>query len=218
MRVQFPAFFIGWIYSAVLFPSHFIFSKEFIMNAARFWVPLLVLTFVSPALAVVIDFDDQPSAVYSVGNSFTIEGIQFNVIGYNGAGSSIRLDGSGANKSLSMGNSIGINIDVPSNTGLVEFRFADFCSSCSTTGITVNGQASNPTVQLTALDGTTLGGVEIDVILGPAAFQTMRLIGPITSFATGGTEYFFDDLRIAVPEPCTCTLLLVGVALILIRQ
>lgn len=187
------------------------------MNRVRFWAPLMVLVFVTPLHAILIDFNEPP-ATYNVGSSFILEGIQFQVIGYNGVGSSISLNGTGADRHLSMNNSIGINVDVPSNTGLVEFRFADFCSSCSTTGITVNGQASNPTIQLTALDGTTLGGVQIDVIPGPAAFQTMRLIGPITSFATGGTEYLFDNLRIAVPEPGSYTMVLVGLALTLIRR
>jgi hypothetical protein len=216
MRAQFPAFLLAGIYR-FLFTFHFIFLKEFIMNTARIWAPLLVLTFATPSLAVVIDFDDQPATVYSVGNSFTIDGIQFHVIDYNGAGSSVRLDGSGANKSLSMGNSIGINVDVPSSTGFIEFSYGDFCSSCSTTGITVNGQASNPTVELTALHGTTLGGVAIEVIPGATRFNTMRLTGPITSFATGGTEYLFDNLRIAVPEPGSLVLLISSVGLLLRR-
>jgi hypothetical protein len=57
-----------------------------------------------------------------------------------------------------MNNSIGISVNFASSFGLMEFEFADFCSSCSTTGITINGQSSSPAVQLTALDGTSLGG------------------------------------------------------------
>jgi hypothetical protein len=219
MRVQFPAFFIaGFItYCSSVYPF---FSKEFAMNTARLWAPLLVLAFVSPSFAVVVDFEDLPTASYGVGGVFNSNGIMFNVIAYNGLGSGVFIQKSGSpvNTRVFAGNSAGVNVGLPTNTNLISFDFGDFCTGCSETGITVNGIASSPTVQLTALDGTTLGGAAIDVVQGSANIHRMTLTGPITTFAIGGTELQLDNLRIAVPEPATSLLTACCICALFLRR
>ncbi len=189
------------------------------MNAIKFWIALLTLSAAAPTHAVVVDFDDAPDATYVVGNSFTADGVQFHVVPYNGVGTQIRLDGTSNDKYLSMANSVGISVDVPPNINLISFNFRDACSPCSTTGITVNGIASVPMVQLRDLVGTTLGGVSVNVVsTGQLISDLLILTGPITSFATGGTEYLFDNLRLSVPEPTTGILALCGIAGFLLRS
>ena len=186
------------------------------MNAIKFWIALLTLSTVASAHAVVVDFEDLSAGNFGVGGSFSSAGISFDVIAYNGVGGGffINKTTSPPNTQLNMANSTGINVILPANTNLIEFDYFDHCSGCSTTGITVNGVASSPTIQLTALDGTTLGGVAIEVIAGSGLTipNHLTLSGPITSFATGGTEYLFDNLRITVPEPTTGILAICGIA------
>lgn len=186
------------------------------MNPTRLWAPMLVLALITPSQAVVVDFEDLSAGSFGVGGSFSSAGISFDVINYNGVGGGffINKTTSPPNTQLNMANSTGINVILPPNANLIEFDYFDHCSGCSTTGITVNGVASSPTVQLTALDGTTLGGAAIQVIAGSGLTipNHLRLTGPITSFATGGTEYLLDNLRLAVPEPATALLATCGIA------
>ena len=190
------------------------------MNALKFWIALMTLLAVAQARAVVVDFEDLPAGSFGVGGTFSSAGISFDVIGYNGAGSQVTISENSVtgNTQVFAGNSVGVNVDLPANTKLISFDFGDFCGGCSTTGITINGVASSPTVQLTALDNTTLGGATINVVLGPAATHQMTLTGSITTFAIGGTELALDNLRIAVPEPSTCLLAICGFASVLFRR
>jgi hypothetical protein len=171
---------------------------------------VLSLSSALPAAAVTVDFEDLAAATYNVGGSFNSNGIPFNVIAYNGGGSMLGIQKSGTptNTRLSAFNTTGVNVGVPSGTGMLAFDFSDGCSGCSHIGITVNGAASDPTVQLVDLNKTTLGGVQISVLPSSAAgFQArLRLEGPIMAFATGGTEYWFDNLVMRVPEPTTATM------------
>jgi hypothetical protein len=203
----------------LFFSFHSLFSKEFAMNPTRLWAPLLVLALITPLRAVVVDFEDFSAGSFGVGGSFSSAGISFDVIAYNGVGSQVSISKTGnpVNTRLFSGNSVGVNVDLPANTNLISFDFGDFCGGCSTTGITINGVASSPTVQLTALDNTTLGGATIDVVLGVATTHQMILTGPITTFAIGGTELAIDNLRLAVPEP-SGFVLLVGLAGLVFRR
>jgi hypothetical protein len=176
-------------------------------------ISLLSLALTETAGAVVIDFEDLTSGTsYSVGNTFTSGGVPFNVIGYNGPGSSISVTTivTPMNTRISMNNRIGVNVALPPNVEFLAFDFSDGCSSCSHTGITVNGAASSPAIQLVSLDGTALGGATI--FIGPPndpSFQNrLMLKGPISTFAVGGTELYFDNLEI-VPEPATLLLAII---------
>jgi hypothetical protein len=181
---------------------------------ATFIVLVAWLTTFHPTAAVVIDFEDLAPASYGVGNSFTSNGVLFNVVPYNGAGSSLNVSkfGSPLNTQLSMATAIGVHIGFSSFATSIAFDFSDQCSGCSATGITVNGVASNPTINLPLLNGTSLNGATISI--GPAsnsAFQNrLTVTGTITSFAAGGTEFSLDNLTILVPEPAAPTLLLIG--------
>jgi hypothetical protein len=177
-------------------------------------ISLLLFSLVGTAEAVVVDFEDLTSGtLYSVGNMFTSGGVSFNVIGYNGPGSSINVTKilTPMNTRISMNNRIGVNVALPPNVNFLAFDYSDGCSSCSHTGITVNGAASSPAIQLVGRDGTTVGGATI--FIGPPidlSFQNrLTLKGAISTFAVGGTELYFDNLEI-VPEPATLLLAMTG--------
>ena len=168
-----------------------------------------------PAAAVVVNFEDLAQTLYTAGNSFDSGGVHFNVVAYNGVSGSVNVSkfGTPLNTRLFMTSNIGVSVTLPLSTTSIAFDFHDQCSGCSATGITVNGVASNPTVNLPLLDGTSLGGATIAI--GPASdatFQNRLMVsGIITSFTAGGTEFTFDNLTILVPEPATTMLALIGI-------
>jgi hypothetical protein len=170
------------------------------------WSIALLVFGASPAQAVLVDFQDLGPATYNVGGTFNSGGVQFGVVAYNGPGTTFFVNESATNTTLFGGNSIGVEIAVPPNTNYLAFDFDDSCTPCSATGITVNGAASSPLVQLVDLNNTSLGGVQVSVLPAVTPFFDGRIVlqGPISSFSTGGTEYGIDYLEMRVPEP-TCT-------------
>lgn len=180
------------------------------------------LVFGAPATAIFVDFEDVPVAIYNAGNNFTSNGIQFNVISYNGTGQGLSVNemGTPGNIGVNAFNTVGVDVALPAGIQSLAFDFHDGCTGCSHVGITVNGTASSPTVQLVDLHNTDLGGVQIN-ILPPSqpGFQArLQLLGPITSFATGGTEYLLDNFEIRVPEPTTATMGLIALGSLLVRR
>jgi hypothetical protein len=196
-------------------PSSFFFAGHYLMKTlTTSFILVAWLAMLRSAAAVVVDFEDLATTTYSVGNSFDSGGVKFDVVAYNGAGSSLNVSKSGSplNTRLFMNNSIGVRIAFTAFASSIAFDFSDQCSGCSATGITVNGVASNPAIDLPLLNGTTLGGASISISPpSNAAFQNRLTVnGIITSLTAGGTEFSFDNLTILVPEPATPMLILTG--------
>jgi hypothetical protein len=185
------------------------------MNKNRTFLPLLIcLSTAQLAPAALIDFEDLSLTIYNVGNSFNSGGIPFNVVAYNGAGGAITVatGGTPANKLIRMNNSVGVNLSLPSGVASIAFDYTDQCTGCTQTGITVNGSASSPLVELVNLNGTMLGGAAITVgSPSAAAFQKrLTVTGPISTFTVGGTELSLDNLAVTIPEPATLFLAATG--------
>jgi hypothetical protein len=172
---------------------------------------MLLFSLVSRAMAtkeIFVDFDDLTvGTMYNVGDSFRSDGIDFNVIDFSGTGSSITVNqySEALRKNLVMNTAIGVEIELPRNTTLLEFDFLG-CPFCTTTGLDVNGESSLPT-PMTALNGRTLAGVAVQQSGGIRGVGRIRFEGPITSFSVGGNGLSIYNLRIVTPEPATCLLL-----------
>ncbi|HOH31930.1 MAG TPA: hypothetical protein PLC40_19790, partial [Candidatus Hydrogenedentes bacterium] len=93
----------------------------------------------------------------------------------------------GSGNDLSLNN---INVDIAINAPCVSFRFGAYGGNLN---IEVNGELKN-IVDFADIDGTTIGGVPVEVIFLGDGKGIVELQGPVTQLALGGQEFFIDDI------------------------
>lgn len=171
------------------------------------------LLVVPAAVAQFTDFEDLTlNASYPVGSTFTSSGIGFKVVkfGFTGVPASVgnfRYAGGGG-KEMWLGNTVGLEFQLPGQVSQVSMRFGTFCCE---TGVVVNGVASPLSGDLNGLNGMTYGGVLVNASEVNSR-GIMTLTGAINSLVVGGTEFAIDDVRV-VPEPASALLATLGIGL-----
>lgn len=157
---------------------------------------------VSISEAAFTDFEDLALRTgYVLGETFTSNGISFEVVPFPSSVSfiGVRADGgaNGSGKELYLGNSIGVNLVNAVDAQEVSLRYGE---SCCDSGVEINGALTTPAGGLIALDGMTIGGVAIEVTSSGALNDQgiLTATGNITSFIIGGTEFYLDDVGVNV--------------------
>ena len=163
----------------------------------------------------VLDFSDLPagSGEFPTPPSFGVGGTVVTG-GVTLTGAPFTLSGGGAITTGSARRSDaqaagGSGAELSDNSLLVDFGFG--VTGCELTlrfgdqggneNLRVNG-ALAVVGDLAELDGTSLGGVAIDVTeQADTSFGTLTLTGPIRSFAIGGQEFFVDDVVLTQSAP-----------------
>lgn len=155
----------------------------------------------------IVDFEDiAAGTTFGVGSTITSNGFDILITGSSGGGTRI-VGQSSAN--FQSGNSLfnagnrQLSFQLTESTQRVSFLFEN---SGGTNFLTVNGETSPFVFDFNVLDGSTLGGVEIETI-GDQAFGELSLTGPINSLIVSGQELGLDNIAIGVPEPTSGTLL-----------
>src|SRR3954468_24581119 len=70
----------------------FFFIRSYLMRTlTASFILIAWLATCRSAPAVVVDFEDLATATFGVGNSFDSGGVHFNIVAYNGAGSSLSV-------------------------------------------------------------------------------------------------------------------------------
>jgi hypothetical protein len=134
---------------------------------------------------------------------------EIRVIG--GTGSSTYASG----RFLGFDNDLGLRFQLPVGTQHIAFSYYIADSSA---GLIVNRDPSPLTDGFSTIDGSTIGGISVDVAAlprRPGGSEEGRIFlhGPIDSFTLRGTELQIDNVVVTIPEPSTLALLLITVAI-----
>lgn len=180
------------------------------------------------AQAVVVTFDGAAGgSPYSLGDTFTSEGVNFEVDAYNPASGGIVTVGPnpfgvppGADP-VAYPNNLNLDMDFIGSVGQQGSASIQFTYNGGTVNFLVNGlQTDVPAAgpNFFAFDGLVINGVSVSVVdlsgLGSGRGR-IDLAGPIDRIVLGGQETLFDDIRTTpVPEPAT--LALAGIACLLV--
>jgi len=146
------------------------------------------------------DFEDLTAETeYHVGDMFATQGYLFKGQEFFWLPSGSTINGvatvmsggwgsaGGSGNDLSLNN---INVDIAINAPCVSFRFGAYGGNLN---IEVNGELKN-IVDFADIDGTTIGGVPVEVIFLGDGKGIVELQGPVTQLALGGQEFFIDDI------------------------
>ncbi len=163
----------------------------------------------------VLDFSDLPAGIgefpsppsFGVGGTVETGGVTLTGEPFALAGGGTTTSGSAHRSDAQAAG--GSGAELSDNNLLVDFGFG--VTGCALTlrfgdaggseNLRVNG-ALAVVGDLAELDGTTLGGVAVDVTAQPGSSQgTLTLGGPIRSFAIGGQEFFVDDVVLTRSAP-----------------
>ncbi len=152
---------------------------------------------------------------YMVGDSFTSDGITFDILDFtpgsmfsNRARVDDNLMAGGDGFDLEL-NNVRLELAVPfSSVPSVTIFFGQFGGD---NNIFVNGDMIS-TATFYDVDGMSVGGATIDVadLGGGPSFGRLTVTGDIESFGISGQELWVDNLRFAIPAPATLPLLAGG--------
>jgi hypothetical protein len=203
-------FFCAWI-------THFPFAAganlKGRLEMTRTILLIFALSFVTQsAFALSTNFEDLVvNTTYVVGNTFSSGDLSFEVVNFPG-NSNVRVNASGAaggaGNELFLGRSIALDFQLGSQVEAISLLFGDYFGAASA-GLVINGVASAKSHGFAAIAGTTIAGVDVDVMSAPVvggSQGSLILTGPIQSFAIGGTELAIDNVLVIVPEPTTILL------------
>ncbi|MEE8600096.1 cell wall-binding repeat-containing protein [Euzebya tangerina] len=149
----------------------------------------------------IADFSDREELeVYSVGESFTSGGVSvagspFNAGDTSENGSLEIRPSNGPGEASPLLATLGLNAAFDFEQDLCGGRLV-FVDAGSTVQLEINDQRV-VTDRVADLDGQTIGGVEVEVILVPGAGDrvgTLRLDGPMDGFIIGGSDLAVDDV------------------------
>lgn len=147
-----------------------------------------------------LEFEDlTDGTVYTPFSSFSTEGIQINVLDWDGnSGGQVQVtdpNGAGAGNGL-FTEEVLLDFEFPFPLTTIGFSAAHFGGA---TRLIINGAQEDDTTFI-GYDGQTVGGADISVssLRGGAVFVTIT--GNITSFVMGSEDGDFDDVRF-LPTP-----------------
>ena len=173
------------------------------------------------AAPLLADFEDVTLGSYSVGQSITSGGITFNVEPFGGTsrGSlTIHDPSSGVGTGHEIWNgSTFIDVELEGTASQITFDIGTYFGSNQ---IMLNGETRSFQTIAHLESGGSLGGVDIEIIGGTGAHQTVstvQLSGAISEFAIGGYEMGIDNVAV-VPEPSAAVLVLAAAAPLLSRR
>ncbi len=146
--------------------------------------------------SVNIGFEDLVvSTVYNVGDTFVSSGIPIDVASFQSVMGTARVGNGGlaggSGNEINLNNvTLIFNYDIP----LIHLNLA-FGEYGGDVSVMING-VTHVVANLSELDGQVIGGVEVSVVGGGGNDQgTLSLNGVINQFATGGQEYYIDNVR-----------------------
>jgi len=173
---------------------------------ARVWLPASLLWLAAgPAAAVNVDFNDLAAGTsWSVGTTHTSQGVDVVGEDYFFSNGSSFSSGNAGVEALGFIDGTNIvfvgNINLRFDFGSVSGISLDYDYGGGNMNLRVNGSLANITSDLSALDGTMLGGASIT-----ATSSFLSVTGAITDFAIGGQELAIDNVQ-SVPEPALAVL------------
>jgi hypothetical protein len=166
---------------------------------------LALLSHSRTARADCLDFDSlKAGTVYAVGTTFADAGIDLTVQPFqwsNGtwtSGGSVRVDNqtqagyTGLDLNL---NNANLRFHLDSCVDHLTLLFGEYGGNVN---IEINGDFRN-TLDLKDIDGATVGGVKVAVLMLGRNKGRLELTGPIDRFALGGQELWIDHV---CPDPC----------------
>lgn len=174
----------------------------------------------SPAHAVLVTFDGAAAgSPYGLGDTFTSEGVNFEVDAYNpSSGTTVTVGPNpfapfvtppGADP-VAYPNNLNLDIDFSGSIGQQSYATIQFSYNGGNVNFLVNGAQSDVPASgenFFVFDGLVINGVSISVVdlsgTGPGLGR-IDLTGAIDRIVLGGQETLFDDIRtIPVPEPAS---------------
>ncbi len=171
--------------------------------------------FCSSSMAAFTDFEDLSNGTtYTDGDSFTSNGVGFNVSGTKTLYVRSAPNSDFGSTTLVNGN---VTLDFILTEIATEIEF-DLGFYGGFMEIAINGKSTERIRSLSLLDGLTVGGVDIAISSasgGEPAYLTAT--GPISSFSFFGQETVMDNVSI-VPEPATLLLTAAGGLALLKRK
>jgi hypothetical protein len=177
----------------------------------------------SNASAVLVTFDGAlAGAPHILNDTFTSEGVDFQVDALNGGGGGGNVTIGPQTFGTPFGsapaaypNNLNLDIDFAGSVGRQRYVGILYSDSGGTLNLHVNGlQTDVPATanDFTAFDGMTINGVSVNVVTLGGSLGRIDLDGSIDRVVIGGQEAWFDNIRtIAIPEPATTTTLAAAV-------
>lgn len=152
-----------------------------------------------PAVRRCTDFEDLPlEAEYNIGNTFfssgvriTVEPFQWGSGEWTKEGRAIVYSGeyAGGSGLEIFTNNVNVSLDFDCTCKSLSLLFGSYGGNLN---IEINDDFRN-VASFSDIDGTTIGGVKVSVIILGDGKGYLELSGTIKSFAIGGQEFFVDD-------------------------
>jgi hypothetical protein len=197
------------------------------LSIASVVTTFLAVQFVTTsAFAVLVTFDDAAAgAPYVLNDTFTSEGVDFQVDSLNGGGGGGNVTIGAVSFGTPIGsdpaaypNNLNLDIDFAGSVGRQKYVGIIYSDSGGTLNLHVNGLQTDVPASagdFSTFDGTTINGVSVGVVPLGGTLGRIDLEGNIDRVVIGGQEAWFDNIRtIAIPEPTSGALLAVAMLLI----
>ncbi len=194
-------------------------NTKFSLALAAFTVFVFVTITSSSVFAVLVTFDDAAAgSPYVLNDTFTSEGVNFQVDSLNGGGGGGTITigpqtfGTpiGSNPSV-YPNNLNLDIDFAGSVGRQRYVGIIFSDSGGTLNLHVNGlQTDVPAAagDFSVFNGMTINGVSVDVVSLGGSLGRIDLNGDIDRVVIGGQEAWLDTIRtLPIPEPASLTLI-----------
>jgi hypothetical protein len=188
------------------------------LGSAPFAVFVFVAITSSNVFAVLVTFDGAAAgAPYVLNDTFTSEGVDFQVDSLTGGGGGGSVTVGPQSFGTPIGsnpaaypNNLNLDIDFAGSVGRQRYVGIIFSDSGGTLNLHVNGlQTDAPAAagDFSAFNGMTINGVSVSVVGLGGSLGRIDLNGDIDRVVIGGQEAWFDNIRtLPIPEPVSLPL------------